>query len=488
MIEAYSDRIKSKLEERMTTDETHSLGACLKHWRLQKGLSLEVIALKTRIPLKYLHALETNDSSTLPPIEPVGHTLGEFLRQYRERQGLSIERIAERTRVPLASLHALEENNAKSLPEAPVIVRGFVDAYLNCLTLERAEKEIVLIHLGKMVETVYAQPRQAAADTLSSAREQSHHRSSTPYDAWIDRLHTRALEDYVRLTNWRTAFCRHTVSASQTSLACIDRILDRTSTLSVQASRVTFHTMTTFTVAVMERIRPDGGWSTLWSHTRDAVMKGVQQLRRAWASVRGDLAPLVQWSFLRHRLIKKEPALDYRQAMAPESAQSKENKPWVWLVQYGVTVLLLLMLGSTAATIPLFKDTAIAETKLTASNLVAFIGYGGGVLMLWLMVRKALVQLIPNRSAFSFLRPLGAPFNTLLGVSVSYKLLLTLLGPSLGKADRLTYNWIFVALILAATIWLIRTWFLKSAPLLDSLDTTDQANRSTGVAIASFRD
>jgi hypothetical protein len=160
----------------------------------------------------------------------------------------------------------------------------------------------------------------------------------------------------------------------------------------------------------------------------------------------------------------------------------------VWLVQYGITVLLLLMLGSTASTIPLFKDTALAGTQLTASNLVAFIGYGGALLMVWLMSRKALAQLLPNRSAFGFLRPLGAPFNSLLGVSASYKLLLTLLGPSLGKADRLAYNWIFVSLVLAATLWLIRTWFLKSAPLLDSLDATDHSNRPGGIAVASLRD
>ena len=180
--------------------------------------------------------------------------------------------------------------------------------------------------------------------------------------------------------------------------------------------------------------------------------------------------------------------MDHCPPAIPQNAPSQEGKPWVWLVQYGITVLLLLMLGSTAATIPLFKDTALAGTKLTASNLVAFIGYGGGLLMLWLMTRKMVVQLIPNRSAFAFLRPLGAPFNTLLGVSVGYKLLLTLLGPSLGKADRLAYNWIFVALVLAATLWLIRTWFLKSAPLLDSLDDTSHTKQAGDIAVVSLRD
>lgn len=472
----------------MTTDETHSLGACFKHWRLQKGLSLEVVALKTRIPLKYLRALESHDYSALPPIEPMHHTLGELLREYRERQDLSLAIIAERTRVPLASLHALEENNSKNLPEAPVIIRAFVDAYLNCLTLEETEKEIVLIHLGKMVETVYARPRQASTDPRSSAGTQGHHKSYTPFNAWVDGLHTRALGVYVRLTDWRGAFCRHTISAGRTSLAYTDHLLDRASTLSTQACHMIFHTMAACAMGLMARTRPDGGWSTIWPRALNALNTGAQQIRRAWVSVRGDLAPLFQWSFLRHHLIGKGASLDHRPITAPQSVRPQEGKPWVWLVQYGITVLLLLMLGSTAATIPLFKNTALAGTQLTASNLVAFIGYGGALLMVWLMSRKAVVQLIPNRSAFAFLRPLGAPFNTLLGVSASYKLLLTLLGPSLGKADRLAYNWIFVSLVLAATLWLIRTWFLKSAPLLDSLDDTSHSKQPGGIAVASIRD
>lgn len=472
----------------MTTDETHSLGACLKHWRLQKGLPLEVIALKTRIPLKYLRALESNDYSTLPPIEPVHHTLGELLREYRERQGLSLAIIAERTRVPLATLHALEQNNSKNLPEAPVIIRAFVDAYLNCLTLEEAEKEIVLLQFGRMVDTVYTQPRQASSDPPLSDRMQPPHISRIPFNTWCDQQHDRALGIYVRFIDWRAAFCRNTVSAGQRSLAFIDHFLDRTRSLCARAGLTASHKIAASAVEFIGWIRPDGGWAALWQRTITALIVSAQQVRRAWVSVRGALAPLFQWSFLRRHLIETRPSLDHRATAVAQNARPQEEKPWVWLVQYGMTVLLLILLGSTAATIPLFKDTALVGTKLTASNLVAFIGYGGAFLMVWLMGRKAVTQLVPCSSAFAFLRPLGAPFNALFGVSASYKILLTLLGPSLGKADRLAYNWIFVSLILAATFWLIRNWFLKSAPLLDSLEDTSHSKRPGGIAVASLRD
>ena len=494
----------------MTTDETHSLGACLKHWRLQKGLPLEVIALNTRIPLRYLRALESNDYSTLPPIEPLHHTLGESLREYRERQGLSIESIAERTRVPLASLHALEENNSKNLPEAPVIIRAFVDAYLNCLTLQEAEKEIVLIQLAKMVDTVYAKPKQDPADPPRSGGAQARRRAGPPFTAWPDRFHHHALGVYVRLAHWRTEFCRRTVSAGQisltytwhllsranslsaqagqTSLACAEHLLDRAGSMSVQASRTASHRIAACFVELMARTRPDGGWSALWQRTRNGLTTGAQRVWRAVVMVGRTLAPFAQSLLIRHHFSKTTPSLDHASPVAPQSEQPLEGKPWMWLVQYGITVLLLLMLGSTASTIPLFKDTAVADTKLAASNLVAFIGYGGALLMVWLMGRKAVVQLIRNGSGLAFLRPLSAPFNTLLGVSALYKLLLTLVGPSLGKADRLAYNWLFVSLILAATLWLIRTWFLKSAPLLDSLDASGHSKRPGGIAVASIRE
>lgn len=469
----------------MTTDETHSLGACLKHWRLQKGLPLEVIALNTRVPLKYLRALETNDFSTLAPIEPVHHTLGESLRAYRDRQHLSLSIIAERTRVPLAALTALEENNVKNLPEAPVIIRAFVDAYLNCLTLQEGEKEFVLVQFAKMVDTVYAKPRHDSNDPSSSGSVQP---ARTPFKAWSNQLHNCALGVYVRLNNWRTTFCRSIVSTSQQSLACADRIFDRAGSVSAQASRTAVRESVAYAVALMARFQPEGGWSILWPRILNQLCTSIQQIWRAITSIYRNLAPLVQRSVVRHHLIEKTPSPDHPPAAAPPTERPLEGKPWLWFVQYGITVLLLLMLGSTASSIPLFKEAALADTKLTASNLVAFIGYGGALLMGWLMGRNAVMQLVRNGSGLAFLRPLGAPFNALLGLSASYKLLLTLVGPSLAKADRLAYNWIFVFLILAATLWLIRTWFLKSAPLLDSLDTTNHPNQSAGIAIASLRD
>ncbi len=55
-------------------------------------------------------------------------SLGTTLARAREARGLTVEEVAQRTRVPLASLVALEEGDVASLP-APVYVRGFVRAF-----------------------------------------------------------------------------------------------------------------------------------------------------------------------------------------------------------------------------------------------------------------------------------------------------------------------------------------------------------------------
>ncbi|HXV67785.1 MAG TPA: zinc ribbon domain-containing protein, partial [Nitrospira sp.] len=131
------------------------------------------------------------------------------------------------------------------------------------------------------------------------------------------------------------------------------------------------------------------------------------------------------------------------------------------------------------------KETMLPDTKLDASHLVEFLGYSGALVMVWLMGRKAAVQLDRDRSGFSFLRPLVTPLTALLIASASYKVLLVLVNPFLDKSDRLTYNWIFVALIVASTLWLILVWFLKSAPMLESLETAGRAKPSTGSAASS---
>jgi cytoskeleton protein RodZ len=59
-------------------------------------------------------------------------SLGSYLRALREKKTVSLEEIAQATRVSVRQLQALESDDAASLP-APVFVRGFIRAYCHFL-------------------------------------------------------------------------------------------------------------------------------------------------------------------------------------------------------------------------------------------------------------------------------------------------------------------------------------------------------------------
>ena len=63
-------------------------------------------------------------------------------------------------------------------------------------------------------------------------------------------------------------------------------------------------------------------------------------------------------------------------------------KPWGWMVQYGIGMLLALLLATVLGNIPLFRHTTLAGTGLKAAHLVQFLGYGGALLLCWLLGRR----------------------------------------------------------------------------------------------------
>lgn len=464
----------------MTTDDIHSLGEHLKHWRLRKGLPLEVIALRTRIPLRYLRALEANDFSALPPLQTPHHTLGESLREFREQQGLSLELIAEQTRIPLSYLQALEENDALHLPVALVIARSYINAYLDCLSLQEEQEQDVLLQFARLVETVYVQSPHGSTghpgqETWCGRRWIT--RALQTARTFRDTCHERVLAAYLQLVQWRATFCRRIVSASQEVVTCVRQGFNQVAGFSASAARTTVDTVAAWSAHLLQKGEIEEARQSVWHH---ALTAGPWQIRHSFILLHRDAG-----SFSDRHASGDQTA--HHGGRAPAEAGSGTNsfaqrlgaKMWVWVVQYGITILLLLLLGSVAANIPLFKETVLPETKLDASHLVEFLGYSGALVMVWLMGRKAAAQLDRDHGGFSFLRPLVTPLTALLITSAAYKVLLVLLTPFLDKSDRLTYNWVFVSLIVVSTLWLILAWFLKSAPMLEALETAGRGKQPT---------
>jgi|SRR5579884_2402026 peptidoglycan/LPS O-acetylase OafA/YrhL len=158
-----------------------------------------------------------------------------------------------------------------------------------------------------------------------------------------------------------------------------------------------------------------------------------------------------------------------------EGISSMKAKGWV--VQYGVAIILALLLGVILGNIPLFTGTTLGTAKLKASDVAQFLGYGGALLMFWLFGRRAAIDFPEEWKGFAPFREMIMPAATLIVVTVGYGVLLLICGPFLGKTGKTVYNWLFVAGIVAAAIWLVVTWFLKSAPLLASPEIQKKGKR-----------
>lgn len=75
-------------------------------------------------------------------------TLGEFLRQEREKRGVTIEQVASATKISVRLLHLLESDQYSELPAKPFI-RGFVSSYARFIGIDSKE---ILTQFGDFLE------------------------------------------------------------------------------------------------------------------------------------------------------------------------------------------------------------------------------------------------------------------------------------------------------------------------------------------------
>ena len=156
-------------------------------------------------------------------------------------------------------------------------------------------------------------------------------------------------------------------------------------------------------------------------------------------------------------------------------------RPWAWVVQYITAMVLTLALGAILGGIQLFRETSLGATGLTASNVVQFLGYGGAVLLLWLLARAAARQISEDGKGLSFVRHVVEPLGTLIAVSVGYQVLLLLLRPFLGETGTTIYDWVFVLGIMGAALWLVWAGYRSSVSLMEVF----AALRQSGATVSS---
>jgi len=138
---------------------------------------------------------------------------------------------------------------------------------------------------------------------------------------------------------------------------------------------------------------------------------------------------------------------------------------WVWLLRYAVVIILALVLAAALGEMELFKTTKFGKTGLNAARLVQFLGYGGALTVLWLMARRAAALLPAGDERWNVLKSILVPLATLIVVASGQVVLLLVLGPLMNKAWQQAYNWVAIAAIIAAAMWLVAALFTGSASL-----------------------
>jgi len=161
------------------------------------------------------------------------------------------------------------------------------------------------------------------------------------------------------------------------------------------------------------------------------------------------------------------------------------HRDWGWVSRYVLVIVVALVLGGIIGELPLFKQTTLGTPKLNASALAQFLGYGGALLLLWLLGRKASEQ-FRDGPRTSFLSYIILPLVTLIVVAAAYSVLLTILRPFLDAGPRNIYNWIFVLGITASALWLGIASFQHSEPLAD-LFKSDRPSAAPSAVTQSCR-
>ncbi len=140
------------------------------------------------------------------------------------------------------------------------------------------------------------------------------------------------------------------------------------------------------------------------------------------------------------------------------------NENWQWVVRYAAVILIAVVLAAVLGSMGLFETTTVGR-KLSAANIVRFLGYGGALAVFWLLGRRAVDTLAAQGGRWSFLGTLILPFVTLIVVALAHNVGLLVLRPFFDADLRNLYNWLFIAGIVGSAGWLIVALFNQSNTL-----------------------
>lgn len=143
------------------------------------------------------------------------------------------------------------------------------------------------------------------------------------------------------------------------------------------------------------------------------------------------------------------------------------NERLGWVFRYAVVIAAALLLGYAFGEMALFKTTRIGfgRTGVSAARLAQFLGYGGALLVLWLLAKRAAELLPSDEGNWNVLKSTLLPGTTLVVIAAGQAVLLLLLRPLMSKVWLQYYNWVSIAAIILAAIWLLGAVLTGSSSL-----------------------
>lgn len=145
------------------------------------------------------------------------------------------------------------------------------------------------------------------------------------------------------------------------------------------------------------------------------------------------------------------------------------NKSTLWWIRYILVIAVTLILGAALGELSFFKQTGLDFLRLSAANLIRFLGYGSALVLLWLLAQRAARELQGQagwkQPASFFVLPLA----TVIIVPATYPVLLLLIGGLLGPNTGKLYDWLFILGTTAAAIWLVVALFQHLEQVFEAL-------------------
>jgi hypothetical protein len=161
--------------------------------------------------------------------------------------------------------------------------------------------------------------------------------------------------------------------------------------------------------------------------------------------------------------------------------ESTGSAGWDWAGRYLAGIVVALILATALGSMELFAKTMIGG-KLSAGQVVRFLGYGTALAAFWLLGQRLTVVLRKQGGRWSFLQHLILPVISLVVIAMSYSVLLLVLGPVLNSSLTNIYNWVAIVAILACAVWVVLAVLGQTSALTEAFASA--ASQMTGPATA----